>query len=305
MPATTPLQTLAASSPTTPSTTPPVVQTPTGLACTSEDPALATYGRLTVGFSEPAVPPWFGGDAAIAYPGEPQGTTWEVSDPYSAEGFEGALAYAIAAQLGFARETVQWLIVDLTAAVAAGPKQFDVYISRAVPTIPAFANVNFSRAYYELNYAVLGLFENPIAEVTTIDGLRTFRLGAIEGSAEQLLLTNVVQPTVPVSTFADLEAARSALEFDDVDGLLVDLPTAFRLRDEEIPGAVVVGQFEQTARELGFVNGVLTDYAAVLEQASPLIRCVTAALQALDDAGLLDALQSTWLADRANAPILE
>lgn len=305
MPATVPAQTLAPSPPTTPSTTPAVVQTPTGLACTSEDPYLATYGRLTVGFSEPAVPPWFGGDAAIAYPGEPQGTAWEVSDPYSGEGFEGALAYAIAAQLGFGREDVQWLVVDLTAAVAAGPKQFDVYISRAVPTIPAFGNVGFSRTYYELNYAILGLFENPIAEVTTIDELRTFRLGAVEDGAEQALLTMIVQPTTPPSTFADLEAARSALELDDIDGLMVDLPTAFRLRDEEIPGAVVVGQFEQTARELGFVNSVLTDYAAILEQASPLIRCVTAALQALDDAGSLDALRRTWLADRANAPILE
>ena len=290
---------------TTISATPAVVQTPTGLACTAQHPALTTAGQLTVGLSEPAVPPWFGGDPAIPYPGEPVGTAWAVSDPYSAEGFEGALAYAIAAQLGFAREDVRWLVADRLSALVAGPKPFDLYISQAVPAPPAVGSVGFSRPYYELNYAVLGLFDNPIAEVTTTAELRTFTLGAIEGSAEMVLLTNIVRPASPPSIFEDLESARSALELDDIDGLAIDLPTAFRLRDEEIPGAVVVGQFEATARDLGFVSGDPTDYSAVLLQGSSLAGCIDQALETLAGAGTLDMLRRTWLADRANAPILE
>jgi polar amino acid transport system substrate-binding protein len=304
MPATAP-PTLAVTPPSTPSTTPAAGQTPTGVDCSPEDPALVHPGRLTFGLSEPAVPPWFGGDPAIAYPGEPVGTEWAVSDPYSGEGFEAAVAYAIAAQLGFSRENVLWEPIDPLTALDGGPKPFDLYVSQAVPAPPAVTNVDFSRAYYEFNYAVLGLFQNPIFEVTTLDELRSHTLGFVEGSAGQIVVSNIVQPTSPPSAFPDLAAARSALELDDIDGVVVDLPTAFRLRDEEIPGAVVVGQFEATDSQLGFVSSVPNVYAAVLPKGHGLTSCVDQALDELDAAGTLDRLRLAWLADRANAPILE
>lgn len=266
---------------------------------------MVTRGQLTVGFSEPAAPPWFGGEAAIAYPGEPEGTAWEISDPYSAEGFESALAYAVAPLVGVHTQgPVQWVNVEREAALAPGSKPFDFYLSQA-PTLPASPDVSYSRSYYELNYAILGLFANPIAEVTTTDALRAYRLGAVESSPGLTLLSDIVQPTTPPSGFADLDAARAALEIGDIDGLAIDLPTAFRLRDEEIPGAVVVGQFEATDGDLGVITSPPNSYSAVLPKDSVYTGCVDGALEALDSGGTLDALRRTWLADRANAPILE
>lgn len=280
-------------------------ESPRSLLCGSLDVFVPDPGELVVGFSEPAVPPWFVGDPSVAYLGEPVGTTWQVSDPYAGEGFESAIAYAVAGQLGVVRENVRWLDVDRETALAPGSKPFAFYISQA-PVLPfASGQISSTRAYYEPNYAMLGLFANPIAEATTLAELRSFTLGAVAGSPSEILIRDFIQPTTAPSSFADLESARSALERDDIDGLAVDLPTAFRLRDEEIPGSVVVGQFDATDMDLGIIRSMPTGYAIALPQNGQLSECISFLVGTLYQNGTIDALRRTWLVDRANAPILE
>lgn len=241
-----------------------------------------TEGRFTIGTDSPAYPPWFVDD-----------------DPTTGEGYESAVAYAVAEELGYARDAVDWTVVRFNTAVAPGPKEFDVDVNQVSISDERRTAVDFSSGYYDVRQAVIALETSPIAGATSIADLAGARLGAQVGTTSLELLTDVIAPSQQPSVFQSNDLAKAALANGQVDGIVVDLPTAFYITGAEVEGSTVVGQFEATTTGAG-----VEQFGMVLDKGSPLTACVTAAVDALREDGTLAELEQRWLAEAADAPVL-
>jgi polar amino acid transport system substrate-binding protein len=256
--------------------------------CAKDQLQLVSAGKLTVGTDNPAYPPWFGGT--------PQGK-WKVSDPASGEGFESAVAYAVADKLGFSKEEVEWKVVPFNNSFKPGPKDFDVDINQ-VSFTPARAKVvDFSDSYYDVNQSIVALNSSKIAGATSIADLKDAKLGAPIGTTSYDYIVSNVQPSQQPQVYDTLDAGIAALKAKQIDGLAVDLPTAFYITAAQVENSKIVGQFPSL--------GTQEYFGMVLQKDSPLTACVNKALAALKSAGTLAEIQQTWLSDKASAPVLQ
>jgi polar amino acid transport system substrate-binding protein len=252
---------------------------------------LKNPGRLTISADNPAFFPWFEGDV-------PEGSEWADFGQFPAAGggFEGALAYAIAEQLGFTRDQVDWVPqASFGLAFAPGEKDFDLHLSQ-VEYLPERAQaVDFSDSYYEVQQAVVALADDPINDVTTLAELKAFNLGAQANSTSLIVLQQVVQPETEVKVYDDNNAAKFALQNGQIDGLVVDTPTAFYIRDVELE------DFDTPEKEGSVVGQIITDapgnFGAVLDKDSPLTPCVNEAIAAVKASGQWQEIYDTWISD--------
>ena len=257
-------------------------------SCSKSSLHLVTADQLTVGTDNPAYPPWFGGNA---------GHGWKVSDPYSGKGFESAVAYAVGKQLGFARGEVKWKYVPFNTSYAPGPKSFDFDINEISFTPARAKQVAFSDSYYDVNQSVVVNKGTPIAKVTTVAGLKPYELGAQLGTTSYQYIQSAIKPSKKPSVFPSNAGAVQALQNKQIDGLVVDLPTAFYVTSAQVQGSKVLGQFPaQPGGE---------HFGLVFEKGNPLVRCVNTALAKLRSGGTLKQLQQQWLAKATGAPILK
>jgi polar amino acid transport system substrate-binding protein len=273
--------------------------------------ALKNPGRLTLSTDIPAFPPWWGGEASEQYPNEPEGgSPWTndadfSAEPYSGEGFEGATAYAIAEAMGFSAEEVDWIANPVfEQAFAPGDKPFDFHMAQVSATEDRAQAVTFSEPYFLSNQSILALTPNPITAATSIEDLKAFRLGAAQATTSFALIENVIQPDVEASVFNDNAGALQGLQAGTVDGIVVDLSTAFFMRDAELedfdtdePEGTIVGQFGPPAEP--------DRVAAVMELGSELATCVNQAIAAIQEDGTLDEILDTWINTGQNVPFLE
>jgi polar amino acid transport system substrate-binding protein len=228
-------------------------------------------GKLTIGTDSPAYPPYFVDD-----------------DPSNGEGFESAVAYAIAEGLGFKPLDVTWTVVPFNTSYAPGDKAFDFDINQISITPERAEVVDFSDGYYTVNQAVIALKDSPIASATAVADLKGANLGAQVGTTSLDFITSVVQPDAKPQVFNDTNDAKSAMQNGQIDGLVVDLPTAYYITAAEIPEASIVGQFP--AQEGGEQFGLL------FQKGNPLVTCVNKVLADLAASGELQAIQDEWLA---------
>lgn len=244
--------------------------------CGNGDLATKTPGVLTIATDSPAYSPYF-----------------EDNDPSNGKGFESAVAYAIAGQLGYAQDDVEWVVEPFNRAYAPGDKDFDFDINQVSITPKRAERVDFSDGYYTVNQAVVALTDSPIANATTIQELREARLGAQVGTTSLEYIKDVVQPTAEPLVFNDTNDAKSALQGGQIDGIVVDLPTAYFITATELKDAKIVGQFPP--QEGGEQFGLL------MQKGSPLVACVNWALDDLRASGQLQKIQDQWLSG-AQAP---
>ncbi|HUG47300.1 MAG TPA: ABC transporter substrate-binding protein [Candidatus Limnocylindria bacterium] len=296
-----------------PATDPPATPEPTPDACAPDNLALKNPGRLTLSTDIPSFPPWWGGDAAEQYPDEPEGgSPWSESafsaEPYSMEGFEGATAYAIAEAMGFGPEQVDWLANPVfEQAFAPGEKPFDFHMAQVSIRPERAQAVDFSEPYFDSNQSLLALTENDITGATSIEDLKDYLLGAAANTTSFQLIEDVIQPNVEPRVFPDNATALAALAAggeDAIDGLIIDLGTAFYMRDAELedfdtpePEGTIVGQFGPTVQ--------VDQVGAVLELGSPLLDCVNAAIAQIKADGTLDAILDEWIISGQDIPFLE
>lgn len=239
--------------------------------CAMENLTTMTPGVLTIGTDTPAYPPYFSDD-----------------DPSNGEGFESAVAYAVADQLGFAPSDVQWEIVPFNSSYAPGDKNFDFDINQISVTPERAEVVDFSDGYYTVNQAVVAFNDSPIAGATTITELKDAKLGAQVGTTSLDFVTEVVQPSNEPYVFNDTNDAKSALQNGQIDGIVVDLPTAYYVTAVEFDDSKIVGQFEAQA------GG--EEFGMLFQKGNPLVTCVNRALAELESSGQLKEIQDTWLA---------
>ena len=229
--------------------------------------------------------------------GEPAYEPWVLNDkPESGEGFEAAVAYAVAKELGYENSAVKWVRTTFDSAITPGPKTFDFNIQQYSITDERAKVVDFSSAYYFSNQAIVASKSSKIAGAKTIADLKGAKLGAAVGTTS--LDTIEKQLGLKPQVFNDNAAAVSALKNGQIDGLVVDLPTAFYLSAAEVPNGIIVGQIE---------NRDSNDKGAglLLAKGSPLTSCVTKALDAIRASGELQTIQDKWLTTSAGAPVLK
>jgi polar amino acid transport system substrate-binding protein len=248
----------------------------TATACLRDDLDTITPGVLTVGTDKPAFPPYFVDD-----------------DPTNGKGFESAVAYAIADRLGFAAEEVTWVTVPFNSSYAPGPKKFDFDINQISITEPRAEQVDFSTPYYTTPQAVLVPAGSEYATATSVTELQDAKFGVQVGTTSLDALESVIEPSQEPQVFNDSNDTVRALKSEQVDAIVVDLPTAIYLRDAEVEGSTVVGQFPAPGGD---------NWGVVLAKGSSLTPCVDQAIADLSADGELTAITEEWIG--AEAPVL-
>jgi len=240
-----------------------------------------TAGTLTIGTGAPAYSPWVENDA-----------------PESGEGFEAAVAYAVAEQMGFAKENVTWVRTTFDEAIQPGAKNFDFNLQQYSITDERKETVSFSDSYYTTNQAMVGYADSPVASMTTLEELASVKFGVQSGTTSLDFVTNVIAPTTEPYVYDDNAAAKAALEAKQIDAIVVDLPTALYISAVEIEGTKVVGQFPAEA------GGTTDEFGMVFDLENPLVDCVNTALAQIRQVGTLDAIEQQWLSDNITAPVI-
>lgn len=246
-------------------------------------------GGLTVATGNPAFPPWWQG-------GESQDSEFEFNDPAKGEGYEGAVVAEVAERLGFTfPDQVTFVPLGFNKSFAPGDKDFD-FVLQQISFLPERDEaVDFSESYYDVNQALVSVEGSDIADATTIAELTDAALGAPVGTTSLQVIEDTIQPSEEPQVYDDLAAAVQDLKAGSIDGIVVDLPSAFFITAVQIPKGVVVGQFEAESQEY---------FAMAFETGSPLVECVNLALQEMKADGTLEAIHDEWLAGATDAPFL-
>ena len=238
-------------------------------------------GVLTIATGNPAFFPWVIDDA-----------------PESGQGFEAAAALAVGEQMGCSGDAGTWVRTDFDAAIQPGAKDFDFNLQQFSITDERKETVDFSAPYYTANQAIVALNGSSAEGATSIADLKDVKFGAQAGTTSFAFITDVIQPTQDVFAYDDNVGAKAALEANQIDAAVFDLPTALYVSGVEIDGSSVVGQFPAAA------GGTTDEFGLLLEKDSPLTPCVDAALQALTDSGELAAITNEWLSEFTGAPVI-
>jgi polar amino acid transport system substrate-binding protein len=250
------------------------------VSCEPGEVPVKQEGALTIGTDSPAYDPWFSND-----------------DPTNGEGFESAVAYAVAAELGFTNEQVRWVTVPFNSSFAPGEKAFDFNINQVSITEERKAAVDFSDGYYSVNQALVGFADSPVAAATSVADLKDFTFGAQVGTTSLDFITEVIAPDSDPFVYNDNNAAKAALEAGQVDAIVLDLPTAFYVSAVEIEGTKVIGQFPS-------VGDSPEQFGMVVEKGNPFLTCLNGAIAALVASGELAAIEQQWLSDVVEAPVI-
>jgi polar amino acid transport system substrate-binding protein len=235
---------------------------------------------LTVATGEPVFQPWMFDD-----------------DPSNGQGFESAVVYAVAEQLGFEPDQVEWVRTGFIEAVVAGEKDYDFNVQQYTITEERDQVVDFSDGYYALRQAIVGYEDSAAVGATSVADLQELRIGAQIGTTSLDYVENVIQPDEPAAVYDTNADAKAALDADQVDALVFDLPTAYYVTAVEIEGSIILGQLEEVGdqpEELGFL----------FEEGSSLVPCVNEAIANLRDDGTLADIEQEWLAQGGDIPTI-
>jgi polar amino acid transport system substrate-binding protein len=263
----------------------PTTTAAAGGSCAKANLHLVHAGQLTVGTDNPAYPPWYGGK---------QGHGFKVSDPYSGKGYESAVVYALAKQLGFSKGHVKWTYVPFVKSYAPGPKSFDFDINQISYTPQRAKEVAFSNSYYDVNQAIVVHKATPIAKAHSIAGLKPYTLGAELGTTSYEFIKSGITPKA-IKVYNTNNLAVAALKANLIDGLVVDLPTAFYVTAVQVPNSEILGQFANKTGE---------HFGMTFQKGNPLVACVNKGLAQMKSTGTLKHIATQWLSKVVAVPVL-
>ena len=252
----------------------------TGNECTAGK--TLNEGTLTIGTGSPAYGPWVIDDK-----------------PESKQGFEAAVAYAVAEKLGFSDANVKWVRTTFDEAIQPGKKNFDFNLQQYSITDERKQSVSFSDGYYTTNQAIVGLTDSAAKGATTLAAIKKLKLGAQAGTTSLDFINNVIKPDTEPFVYDDNAGAKAALEAKQIDAAIFDLPTALYVSAVEIEGSSVLGQFPADA------TAKADEFGMVFDLGSPLVSCVNTALAAIKSSGSLAEITNTWLSSKAEIPVIK
>ena len=229
---------------------------------------LYTKGVLTVATDNPVFTPWF-----------------VKNKPSNGQGYESAVAYAIAHQLGFKPSQVVWVTEPFSSSYAPGTKKFDFDINEISYTPQRAQAVTFSNSYYDVQQAIVALKGSPIVTHHAAADLKKYLYGDQVGTTGLTYITNNIQPTQQPRVFDTLSEVSAALEAHRIDALITDTPTAQYMASAQLKHAVLVAQFPSVGEH----------YGLLFHLGNPLVTCVNKAIATLKANGTLAALQKKYL----------
>ena len=253
--------------------------TPVAQSCKKADLDLVSGGQLTVGTDKPAFPPYFVND-----------------DPTNGKGFESAVAYAIADNLGFAKNEVKWKVVPFNASFKPGPKDFDFDVNQISINEQRKRAVDFSDPYYTAPQGVIAPKGSAAAGATSLSALADETIGVQIGTTSLDAVNASIKPSKQPKVFDDSNAVVTALKQGQVDAVVTDLPTALYITAAQVPSSKIVGQFSAPGGDT---------WGALLEKDSKLTPCVSKAIDALKSSGDLERITKKWMGQAAGAPELQ
>ena len=239
---------------------------------------LYTKGVLTVATDNPVFTPWF-----------------VKNKPSNGQGYESAVAYAIAHQLGFSNSQVVWVTEPFSSSYAAGPKKFDFDINEISYTPQRAQAVTFSNSYYDVQQAIVALKGSPIVAHHAPADLKKYLYGDQVGTTGLTYITNNIQPTQQPRVFDTLSQASAALEAHRIDALVTDTPTAQYMASAQLKHAVLVAQFPSVGEH----------YGLLFHLGNPLVTCVNKALATLKSNGTLAQLTTKYLKLYTSVPTIK
>lgn len=249
-------------------------------SCASGALSTLTKGTLTIGTDDPAYSPWF-----------------DSNTPANGKGFESAVAYAVAKQLGYSKSQVKWVKASFNSVIQPGKKSFDFDINEVSITPERAKAVDFSTGYYDVAQAIVTIKTSKIANAKSIKDLANAKLGAAVGTTSYTTITGVIKPKAKASVYDTNDVATQALINGQIDGLVLDLPTAFYVANAALKNGVIVGQFAPKSGS--------EQFGLVLSKGSGITACVSKAVDTLRSKGTLKTIAAKWLASSAGAPILK
>ena len=242
--------------------------------CTPDAMETVADGTLTIATDDPAYEPWF-----------------VDNDPTNGKGYESAVAYAVAEQLGYTQDQVSWVKVPFNKVVQPGPKDFDFDLNQVSITEARRKAVDFSSGYFDVVQTVITNKGSAIDGATSVAELADAKLGAQVGTTSYTAITDQIQPSQEPAVFDTNDQAVQALKNGQIDGIVVDLPTAYFMTAVQLDDGLIVGQ-------LPLPDGEPEQFGAVLGKDSPLTDCVSGAVDALREDGILDQINQEWLAQQ-------
>jgi polar amino acid transport system substrate-binding protein len=250
----------------------------TAVSCKPGQLPTTEQGVLTIATDKPAYPPYFEGD-----------------DPTNGEGFESAVAYAIGEELGYPKAKVKWTVEAFNSSFAPGPKDFDFDVNQISISPVREKAVDFSAPYYTANQAVVALKDSDAAAAESLEELQDAKLGVQIGTTSLEAAEAAIEPSSRPEVFNTSNDVVQALKNEQIDAVVVDLPTALYLTAVQVPEATVVGQFSAPGGDR---------WGALLEKDSELTACVSEAVEALESSGELEKITQRWMSKAAGAPEL-
>jgi polar amino acid transport system substrate-binding protein len=254
--------------------------------CAKDQLNLKTAGQLTIATDNPAFPPWFQ---------DAEGAPWDPTTEPTKQGYEGAVAYAVANEMGFSDEEVKWVVVPFDNVFKPGPKDFDFDINQVSFSSERDQAVDFSDSYYDVEQAVVTLKSSKFAKVTSLGELNDAKLGAQLGTTSYDAIVETVQPSKDPNVYTTNNDAIRALKNGNIDGIVVDYPTSLYITAVQVPNATAVGRLPAEGQEY---------FGLVFEEGNPLRDCVNEAIATLREAGTLDEAAQEWIEGSA-PPVLE
>jgi polar amino acid transport system substrate-binding protein len=239
---------------------------------------LFAKGQLTVATDKPVYPPWFVNNK-----------------PTNGQGYESAVAYAVAAQLGFSKSQVTWAYEPFDSSYAPGPKKFDFDINEISYSAARAQVVTFSDSYYDVQQALVALKNSPIATKHTPADLKGYVYGDQVGTTSLQFINSQIQPTQTPKVFETLNDVKQALQTKQIAALVTDTPTAQFISSSEISGSVMVAQFPSTGEH----------YGLLFAKGNPLVTCVNKALATLKSNGTLAKLTAQYLKLYTSVPTIK
>jgi polar amino acid transport system substrate-binding protein len=253
--------------------------------CAKDQLNLVNPGSLTIGTDNPAFPPWFQDD---------KGNPWDPTTPPTKLGYEAAVAYAVAEQLGFTDGEVRWVVVPFNNSYKPGPKNFDFDINQVSYTPRRDKAVDFSDSYYDVEQAVVTLKDSEFAGAASVADLKDAKLGAQVGTTSYDMIVNVIQPDQDPAVFDSNNDAIAALKNGQIDGIVVDFPSTGYITGVQVPNAKVVGRLPAGDEYFGLL----------FQEGNPLRDCVNKAIANLHHDGTIDQFQQEWIETSA-PPVLQ
>jgi polar amino acid transport system substrate-binding protein len=235
-------------------------------------------GVLTVATDQPAYPPWF-----------------ENNNPSNGQGYESAVAYAVATQLGFSKSHVKWTYEPFNDSYAPGPKKFDFDINEISVTPQRAQAVTFSNGYYDDDQALVALKGTPIVTKHTPADLKGYVFGDQVGTTSLAFINSAIQPTATPKVYETLNDVKQALQTHQIAAFVTDTPTAQYISSSEIPNSLMVGQFPSSGEH----------YGLLFHKGDPLVSCVNKALSTMTSHGTLAQLAKKYLQVYLTVPVLK